>query len=851
MKFTLSWLKKHLDTEATAEQLADTLNTIIGLEVEGIEDKAKDLKDFVIAKVISCEPHPDSDHLNVLSVDNGSGENLQVVCGAPNVKANMWGVFAGDGVYVPGIDFTLSKVEIRGVESNGMMCSEKELGLSDEHEGIIELKGDNFVAGESFVKRFNLDDPVIDVELTPNRGDCCGVRGLAREFAAAGLGNLKPMEIKTIEGSFDSPIKVLLEDEKDCPLFVSRYIKNVDNTKANLDMKRDLQSIGAKSISPLVDITNYSTFDMARPLHVFDADKIKGNLVVRRAKDGEKMLGLDDIEYELDSSMIVIADENGVQSISGVMGARTTACDENTKNVLVECALFDYVSIAYTGRKTGIQSDARYRFERKLDEKFAATDAIEYATKMVLDLCGGEPAKVLKAGNYTYSERTMDYDVSRCLALGGVDISKEEQIKILESLEFGISYINNPPLAGGSTSDVVAVGEGLDKDNLSKEDIKTPHQNSDAILTPPQGGSDSSRLLLTIPSWRNDIGEISNNLGGQADIVEEVLRIYGYANIKSVAIPKQDGVSSAKVTDKKAKEIMARRVLAALGLSEAVTFTFTDEKLANLFGGIDDKNRVINPVSSEHGALRPSGLINLLSAVSRNMSRGQTSVNLFEIGPVYRKENKEETVEVSGLMAGLNNDKHWLAQSREVDVFDIKEILEDMMEKIGAPSGQMSNGALDYYHPGRSGTIALGKNKIAYFGEIHPKVLEAFGIKTRVVAFELLLNNIPAGKKKGSAKSMLEMSKFQAVNRDFAFVLDKDISAAKVVQTIKKADKLITDVDIFDVYEGANLGENKKSLAIKVRIEPKDETLTDKQLEFISTNVILNVSKNLGGELRK
>ena len=795
MKFSISWLKKHLDTTATVEEIETTLNTIIGLEVEEVEDKAEALAPFVIAKVVTAEPHPDSDHLNVLSVDNGSGENLQVVCGAPNAKAGLWGVFAGAGVYVPGIDFTLSKVKIRGVESNGMMCSEKELLISDEHEGIIELEGDDFTAGESYVERFSMSDPVVDVEITPNRGDCCGVRGLARDLAAAGLGTLKPMEIADVKSEIPNPISITIEDEKDCPLFIGRYVKGVKNGKSTEEMQKLLKSIGAKTLSALVDITNYSTFDVSRPLHVFDADKISGNLVVRRAKDGEKMVGIDDAEYTLDPTMIIIADDNGVQSIAGIMGGKDTSCDENTKNVYIECAFFNEVPIAYTGRKTGIQSDARYRFERELDAGFAPK-AIEYATQMVIDLCGGTPSELCVAGKMNLENRTMEYSPSRCLTLGGVDIDEAKQIEILEKLEFGVA---------------------------KKGDL----------------------LEITIPTWRNDIGN-----GGQADIVEEVLRMHGYTNIPSVALPREEGITKSKVSPRKQREITARRSLAAQGLSEAITFTFTDEKIADKFGGVKDAHKIINPVSSELGVLRPSILCGLLPAVARNQSRGATNVSLFETGSVFRKDNAEQSTETCGIISGLNNDKHWLADSREVDVFDIKETLETLIKNIGAPIGRTTNGALDYYHPGRSGTIALGKNPIAYFGEIHPAVLQELGIKTRVVAFELLLDNIPEAKKKSSTKPKLETSKFQATTRDFAFVLDSDVPAANLIQAVKKADKLITDVEIFDVYEGANLGENKKSLAIKVKIEPKSGTLTDKELELISSAIILNVGKQVGGAIR-
>ncbi|MCT4575020.1 MAG: phenylalanine--tRNA ligase subunit beta, partial [Alphaproteobacteria bacterium] len=484
-------------------------------------------------------------------------------------------------------------------------------------------------------------------------------------------------------------------------------------------------------------------------------------------------------------------------SIAGVMGGKDTAVDKNTQNVYVELAFFDADSIAYAGRNTGIQSDARYRFERELDKGFAK-EGMDYATNMILDICGGEASEIFVAGNIDVESKVINYSTESCKTLGGIDISKERQKEILENLEFGVKENGN-------------------------------------------------QFEITVPTWRNDIGD-----AGDADFVEEVLRIYGYANIPSIPLPREEGVTSAKVSDKKQKEITARRVLASLGLSEAVTFTFVSDKLANLFGGVKDSDKIVNPLSSEHGVLRPNNLVNLLSSVAANSARGSSNLRMFEIGSVFRKENEEQTNEIAGLISGLTHNKHWLEDNREVDVFDIKETLLELMKNIGAPTGQLRNGALEYYHPGRSGTLALGKFPIAYFGEIHPKVLEAFGIKQRVVAFELLLDNIPASKKKkGTAKSKLDMSNLQATFRDFAFILDRDIPAEELIQSVKKADKLIEDVEIFDVYEGDNLGDNKKSLAIKVKIQPKEKTLTDKDLDLISSAIVLNVTKQTQGQLRK
>ncbi|MFA5593189.1 MAG: phenylalanine--tRNA ligase subunit beta [Micavibrio sp.] len=791
MKFTLSWLKEHLDTDASLENITDAL-TSLGLEVESVEDRAKLFAPFFAAHVVSAEKHPDADRLKVLIVDTGK-EKLQVVCGAPNARAGMMGIFAPDGSHIPGTGITLKKGIIRGQESNGMMVSEREMGLSDEHEGIIELPDDTPI-GTPFADLYNLDDPVIDIAVTPNRADCAGIHGIARDLAAKGIGKLIAPDASPVSGTFQSPIGVNIEDKQGCPLFLGRYIKGVKNGPSPESLQAKLKAVGLRPISVLVDITNYFTMAYGRPLHVYDADKIKGNITVRSAKDGEKIDALNDKSYTLQDGMTAICDDSGVLGVGGIVGGTMTGSENNTVNVYLECALFDPYRIAKTGRALEVISDARYRFERGVDPEFAAP-AMELATKMIVELCGGEASDVVVAGSVPEWKRSYHFDPAYTEKLSGVTIGAMLQAEILESLGFEVK--------GGKASP---------------------------------------------PSWRGDIQ-------GSADLVEEITRVHGYDSIPALSVRSEGAVTSGAETENFARSRKARIALAARGMDECLTWSFMNGERARIFGSNDNAALTLtNPISSELSQMRPSLLPNLIEAAQKNADHGYPNAALFEVGPAFIsvKPDGQRTV-AAGVRHTTRGSRHWSGAeaSRAVDAIDAKADAMAALEAAGAPVAnlQVSRDAPDYYHPGRSGSLRLGKDVLACFGEIHPAVLEDMGAKGPVAAFEVFLNAIPALKKKG-AKANLVLSPFQPVQRDFAFLVDDAIDADALIRAARQPDKMIDKIEIFDVYKGKGVEPGKKSIAINVIIQPKDKTLTDAEIDSIGKKIVDNVTAKCGAALR-
>lgn len=800
MKFTLSWLKEHLDTTAPLQEITDTL-TMVGLEIESVDDRSQGLETFVTARVVEATQHPNADRLRVCKVDPGNGEIVELVCGAPNARTGLVGVFAPGGSYIPGTDITLKPTEIRGVTSNGMLLSEREMGISEEHDGIVDLPEDTEI-GRPAIEVMGLDDPIIEIAITPNRGDCLGVRGVARDLAAAGIGSLKPLANGPVPGLFDSSINVHLdfEDEaKDaCPYFVGRLIKGVTNGESPAWLKEKLNSIGLRPISALVDITNLLTFDLNRPLHVFDADKVAGDLRVRMANDGETLLALNEKEYTLDDQMVVIADDNGPEALGGVMGGEVSGVTAETTNVFVEAAYFDAVRTAMTGRKLNLQSDARYRFERGIDPAFLEK-GMEIGTRLILDLCGGEPSNIVVAGAQPDTAKSISFRPDRVLELAGVEIAREEMQRILAVLGFEVS------------------GEGDSWD-------------------------------VAIPTWRSDIVH-------EACIVEEIIRINGFDNIPVTPLPRDTTLPKQALTENQKRRAIARRMLAARGMVEAVTYSFMDDKEAALFTEIDDGTRIVNPISSELSIMRPTPLGNLIRAAGRNADRGFANADLFEVGPEFHGDSiDDQRIVAAGIRTGLASPKQWSSVAAQVDAFTAKADAMAVLGAIGAPVDklQVFTDVQGYYHPGRSGELRLGpKNTLARFGEINPRVLNALGVKGPVVAFEIYPDAVPAPKKKSAARPLVQLSAFQPIDRDFAFVVDSDTAAAKILQAAKGADKALIDtVRLFDVFEGESLGENKKSIAITVTLQPTEKTLTDEEIEAVSQKVVGAVEKATGGVLR-
>jgi phenylalanyl-tRNA synthetase beta chain len=801
MKFTLSWLKEHLDTDEPVEKLADKL-TMIGLEVENIDDKAKALAPFTIARVISAEQHPNADRLRVCMVDTGDGgPSVQVVCGAPNARAGLVSVFSAPGTFIPGKNITLGIGTIRGVESRGMLCSEAELQLSENHDGIMELPAEAPI-GAGYAQWAGLGDPVFEINLTPNRPDCTGVHGIARDLSAADMGKFKDPGIKPIKGEFRCPVKVTVEDANLCPGFALRLVRGVKNGPSPEWLQKRLASIGLRPINALVDITNFMTYDRARPLHVFDAAKVSGNLTVRRARDGETLLALDGRTYTLDSGVCVIADDHGVESLAGIMGGEASGCSEQTTDVLIESALWNEINIAQTGRKLGIHSDARYRFERGVDPAFMVP-GLEMATKLVMEICGGTPSENVVVGKAFGDDRVIDFPLTEVKRLAGIDVPLPEMKRILGHLGFMVA------------------GSG-------------------------------PMVKVAVPSWRTDVH-------GKADIVEEIVRIVGVDKVPMTPFERGDAPRKPILTSIQLRTRRAKRALAARGMVEAVTWSFIAKPAAELFGGGQSELALANPIAADLSDMRPSLLPGLVAAVQANVDRGFPDLALFEVGQVFKGDRPEDQlIAASGVRHGFASSKgqgrHW-SGSATTDAFDAKADAFAVLAAAGAPMQalQVVPGGANWLHPGRSGTIQIGsQNVLGYFGELHPRALDMLGADGPLIAFEVILDRIPDAKQKSTrAKPVLELSPFQPVSRDFAFIVDRGVKTGDIVRAAQGADKkLITDVTVFDVYEGKGIDEGKKSIAIAVTIQPREKTLTDQEIEAVAAKIVAEVTKKTGGTLR-
>ena len=803
MKFTLGWLKEHLETDRPLGEIADKL-TMIGLEVERIEDKGKALAPFVIARVIEAKQHPNADRLRVCMVDTGDGKPIQVVCGAPNARAGMKGVFVPPGAYIPGKDMTLSVGTIRGVESRGMLVSEFELQISDNHEGIIDLPDDAPV-GANYAHWAGLDDPMLEINLTPNRGDCTGVHGIARDLAAADMGRFQDAAIKPVTGEFPCPVAVKIESLELCPGFALRLVRGVQNGPSPPRLQKRLIAIGLRPINALVDITNFITYDRGRPLHVFDAAKVRGNLTVRRARAGETLLALDGRTYQLDDSICVIADDEGVESLSGIMGGEKTGCSEATTDVLIESALWEPMNIAQSGRKLGISSDASYRFERGVDPAFMLP-GLEMATRMVLELCGGTVSEVTVAGSVEPPEQVVDFPLSEIKRLAGLSLPLPEMRRLLERLGFFVA------------------GQG-------------------------------ERVKIAVPSWRSDVR-------GKADIVEEVVRIVGVDRVPSTQFDRGDAPRKPVLTPIQSRTRKAKRALAARNLIEAVTWSFIDKKQAELFGGGKPELALANPIAADLSDMRPSLIPSLIAAAQKNADRGFPDVGLFEVGQIFRGDQPaDQLTAAAGVRRALDKPsgigRHWSKRDfdPQVDAFDVKADALAVLTAAGAPAQalQVAAGGPHWFHPGRCGTIQVGpQNVLGHFGELHPSALEALDAKGPLVAFEVILERIPEPKSKPTrTKPPLDLSPFQPVERDFAFVVERKVKAADIVRAAAGADrKLIAGVTVFDIYEGTGIAPGKKSVAIAVTIQPRERTMTDAEIEALATKIVAEVGKRTGGTLR-
>ncbi len=819
MKFSLSWLRTHLDTTASLSEITDTL-TMIGLELEGVEDRGAALAPFRVAYVIEAVQHPNADRLRACKVDYGDGI-VSVVCGAPNARTGMKTVLGLPGTYVPGSDITLKVGEIRGVKSEGMMCSTRELGLGSEHDGIMELPDDAPI-GMSYAVYAKLDDPIIEIAVTPNRGDALSVRGVARDLAAAGIGTLKPFAPATIPAAFESPLKWSIVMEETCPWVLGRVIRGVKNGPSPKWLQDRLTSIGLRPINALVDMTNFFTIDLGRPLHVFDADKITGDTLTFRPGRGETFRALNGKDYTTRPEDCVIADEAGAQSLAGVIGGEATGCDERTTNVFIECAYFDPVAVARSGRFHGVASDARSRFERGIDPAIMPA-ALEAATAFVIDLCGGEAGAVTSDGAEPDWHRTATLRFERMASFGGLDVPPDEVVAALERLGFHVA-------------------------------VQTPES-----------------ITVHVPSWRNDIASgtelepfedldlatVEKAAAGaammepEADLVEEVLRLRGLDSVPPVSLPVLGSIPSATLTPAQARRNLARRTLAAAGMVECVTFSFMPSGIAALFGDAPASLLLSNPIASDLDQMRPTPIATLALAAARNAARGIPDVALFEIGPVFHgSAEDQQPMRAAGLRAGIPL-RQW-AGTKPPAALDAKADVLAVLAALGVPMEALTitADAPVFYHPGQSGCVRQGpKTVLATFGALHPRVLAAIDLAGPAVAFEIHLEAI--GDPKRKKKSLPDLPAFQPVRRDFAFLVDSTTPADAVLRAARGAERnLIAGVSLFDVYEGDKLEPGRKSLGIEVVLQPRDRTLTDAEIEAVSGKIVAAVAKATGGMLR-
>ncbi|QNT78379.1 phenylalanine--tRNA ligase subunit beta [Entomobacter blattae] len=822
MKFTLSWLCEHLETSATIEEICACLN-MIGLEVESCENRADTLAPFITARIVRAIRHPNADRLQVCMVDIGQKELVQVVCGAPNARAGLNVIFAPPGSYIPGSEITIKEGAIRGEKSAGMLCSLRELGLGNEHEGIAEL-GEDAVPGQLYAIYADLDDPVIDIAITPNRGDALGVRGVARDLAAAGLGTLKPWLVEAVEGQFPSPMDWVIEDSQSCPWVLGRVVRGVKNGPSPEWLQARLRAVGVRPVSALVDITQFFTLDLNRPLHVFDLNRLKGNQLTICRGEGESFLALDGKEYTLTPEDCVIVDASGVQSLAGIMGGEGSAVTEETTDIFLECALFDPVRIAHTGRRLNIVSDARYRFERGLDQANLPA-MLQAATHMVIELCGGEASEVTSAGQEPSWKRNAEIRFERLHSFGGMDVSPQKAGSILHHLGF--------------------------------EQVVYDEANGQAVFS--------------VPAWRNDIAapfvldqrpgqdavknqkaaEGAREIEAENDLIEEVLRIIGLDHIPSLSLPGASALGGAAVSPLQVRIAAARRLLSSQGLMETIGFSFVSHELAGLFGEIPESLHLLNPIATDMDQLRPTPLVNLFSAVMRNHARGCHTVGLFEVGVAFHEQGQRSVV--AGLCAGYSL-RHPGGGNKPAELWKAKVYAQSVLEALGLSPDSLTV-TLDtppYYHPGQSGTFRQGpKNILGYFGALHPKLLHEKGIDYPIVGFEIFLDEVPTPRRGRKAISM-RLPVLQSVRRDFAFVVSKEVEAQTLLRVVRSAERgLITEVSLFDVYEGDKIPADSKSLAVEVVLQPLEKSLTDAEIEQISEKIVAAVNKAVGGQLRQ
>ena len=789
MKFTFSWLQKYLKTKKNIKDICDKL-TMSGIEVSEVINNQDTFKQFKIAHVVEVQNHPNADRLKLCKVNDGNNE-LNIVCGAPNVKKDMKAVLAPVGTRMSE-DFVIEKTKIRGVESEGMLCSSKEIGLGDDSEGIIELNK-NAKTGSALSTLYP-SEQIIDVEVTPNRSDCLGVYGIARDLAATGLGTFLEKKIIKNKGKFKSNIKIKIDKDTKlhCPAFYGCYIKNVKNCESPEWFKKQLQAVGLKPISALVDITNYLTIDCNRPLHVFDADKIKGDLIVSLAKGGETIQALDEQNYKLSKGMIIIKDRNDILSLAGVIGGKSTGCDLDTKNVFLESAIFNPTTIAKTGRLLNIITDSRYRFERGVDPESVIV-GIDEALNLIKEFCGGESSEIVHDGSIPKNNKKIIFDFKYFENFSGFNIPETTFQKILKDLGFLIKK--------------------------------------------------GKKYTLTPPSWRHDVE-------GASDIIEEVIRIYGYDKIPSQSIY----ISNEKRIDNRCqiRELNMKRCLVQRGITETVTWSFMSKKFAKLFDFNDQLLEIQNPISNDLDIMRPSIIPNLLQAVLKNIDNGEKNICLFELGPTFDFKDKDiQQIALSGIRYGKNI-KHWLKKERNYDIFDVKSDIESVLKccQLSINLFTLKNNNLSYYHPGKSGTLYFKNEKIGQFGEIHPNLIKKLEINSSIFAFELNLKALPPGIQK--SKKKFQNKYFQKVERDFAFLVDKNVEAKRIVNLIKETNnEIIEEINIFDIYEGEGIPDGKKSVAISVTLQPKNKTLIDSEIESICKIIVDNVVKNTDAILRE